>query len=736
MFKLPKAVIVSIILCINAAWAKEYTGEVIPHSQEIQAADAAYENKDFAIAIEKYKIVANKSNSWEKSDAMFVIGSIYYHGHIADENYKESLHWFKLAATVGNASAQFNLGYMHEKGQGVQIDKSEARRFYKLASDQGHADAQFNLGLMYKSGEGVVRDTAEALRLFKLAATQGSEEAQFKLAKIYYYGQAVVQDYAEAMRLFKLASAQGHAESQYFIGYMYSNGIYVKKNHTESLPWYKLAAAQGFASAQLSLGLMYKNGEGVIQDYAEALRWYKLSAAQGNPAALANLGIMYSNGEGVIKDNIRAHMLYNLASVQLPFMSESRDNLSKLMTSQQIAKAQSLAKECVASNYRNCGGELDPVLTIQNIASQSNPANKNTNLPTPKNRAPLISLQVTATEPDTAGAVYIKVQSNVSTASLKINDEEQGGDTAGKYSIKKFAMVGKPTTFTIVATDSNGNTDTKTVTVTRKAVDSVPVFIQLNPNNIKEHSKRDAVAIIIGIQDYKRLARAEYANTDAQVFYDYAVRALGIPAANIKLLVDADAEQLEVYKALRNWLPAKVNKGKTDVYVFYSGHGLPAEDGKSLYLLPYGADKDFLDKTAISQQEINNMLKAAQAKSITLFLDSCYSGQSRTGETLLASARPIALKAQSSSFPPEFTVITATAPDQMSWSSPELKHGIFSYYLMKGMEGDADLSKDGVITMQEMQNYLTENVARQAQRNGRTQLPQLQGDGTRVLVAK
>ena len=406
------------------------------------------------------------------------------------------------------------------------------------------------------------------------------------------------------------------------------------------------------------------------------------------------------------------------------------------MQPQQLLKAQSLAKECVANNYKNCGGELDPVLPKQITTAQTNSANKPTDIPTATKRAPPIALQVTATEPDAAGAVFISVQTNVSTTSLKINGEEQGGDTVGKYSIKKFAMIGKPTTFTIVATDSNGNTDTKTVTVTRKAADSAPVFTQLNPNNVKEHSKRDAVAIIIGIQDYKRLARAEYANTDAQVFYDYAVRALGIPAANIKLLVDADAEQLEVYKALRNWLPAKVNKGKTDVYVFYSGHGLPAEDGKSLYLLPHGADKDFLDKTAISQQEINTMLQAAQAKSITLFLDSCYSGQSRTGETLLASARPIALKAQTSAFPPEFTVIAATAPEQLSWSSTELKHGIFSYYLMKGMEGDADLNKDGLITMQEMQNYLTDNVARQAQRNGRTQLPQLQGDGMRVLVAK
>jgi hypothetical protein len=353
-----------------------------------------------------------------------------------------------------------------------------------------------------------------------------------------------------------------------------------------------------------------------------------------------------------------------------------------------------------------------------------------------KNSLIPIDLQISATEPGKSGALTINIHSNVSLTSLKINDEEQGGDTSGKYSIKKFAMIGKPTSFTILATDSNGQTESKTVTVTRKVVDSAPIFSKLNPSNVKENTKRDAVAIIIGIQDYKRLARAEYANTDAQAFYDYAVRALGIPPENIKLILDADADQVEIYKAFRNWLPASVTKGKTDVYVFYSGHGLPVEDGKSLYLFANGSDKDFLDKTAISQQEINLLLQAAQAKSVTLFYDSCYSGQSRTGETLLASARPIALKAQSNAFPPEFTVFTATAPEQMSWSSPDLKHGIFSFYLMKGMEGDADLNKDGMISIQEMQNYLFENVPRQAQRNGRTQTPQLQGDGMKLLVTK
>ena len=120
-----------------------------------------------------------------------------------------------------------------------------------------------------------------------------------------------------------------------------------------------------------------------------------------------------------------------------------------------------------------------------------------------------------------------------------------------------------------------------------------------------------------------------------------------------------------------------------------------------------------------------------------MFIDSCYSGQSRTGETLLASARPIAVTAkQTSNFPSNFTVISASAPDQISSSSPELRHGIFSYYLMRGMEGDADTNKDKQITVAEMQAYLSENVTRRAMGMNRTQQPQVVGDQSRVLVGR
>lgn len=346
-----------------------------------------------------------------------------------------------------------------------------------------------------------------------------------------------------------------------------------------------------------------------------------------------------------------------------------------------------------------------------------------------------VNLQVTHTQPAPDGSLSISIQTNADTASLKINGSEEGGSSDGKYNIKRIARAGQTTTFNIVATDIFGNADTKTIVVSRAIVDSKAVFSALNPANVKKQVERDAVAVVIGIADYRSLPKAEFANDDARAFYDYAIRALGIKPENIKLLVDGDAEEAEILKTFRTWLPSRV-KSTTDVYVFYSGHGLPMPDGKGLYLVPPRADREVIDDTAIPFSKLNAALTMAKPKSVTIFLDSCYSGQARSGETLVANARPVQLKSDSRYFPENFTVITASQNDQISSSNPELQHGIFSYYLMKGMEGDADANRDGKITLGEMQAYLTENVGRHAAMMSRKQEPQLIGDVNRVLVGR
>jgi hypothetical protein len=346
-----------------------------------------------------------------------------------------------------------------------------------------------------------------------------------------------------------------------------------------------------------------------------------------------------------------------------------------------------------------------------------------------------INLQVTYTQPSSDGALSINVDTNIDTASLKINGEEQGGNPEGKYSILRVARAGQESSFEIVATDIYGYTDKKIITVNRLLVESKIIYPELKPELIKRQPERDAVAVIIGISNYKNFPKADFAKDDAQVFYDYAIRALGVRPGNIKLLMDEQADAEEIYTAFKSWLPARV-KSTTDIYVFYSGHGLPTQDGSGLYWLPQRANRDLISKTGILLSEINSDIQASKPKSVTIFMDACYSGQARGGETLVASARPIALKSQPTTFPSNFTVISASQADQISSSSPDLQHGIFSYYLMRGMEGEADLNKDGKITLSETQSYLSDNVGRHARIMNRQQEPQVIGEGSRILVGR
>ena len=345
-------------------------------------------------------------------------------------------------------------------------------------------------------------------------------------------------------------------------------------------------------------------------------------------------------------------------------------------------------------------------------------------------------LTVSASAPDVNGLVTLSIVVNGgSIASLKVNNEEVGSRPDGRTTLQRFAQVGV-NKFDVVAIYKSGDTQSQTVTVNRAVEEVVARFQPLNPIRVSESKPRDAVAIIIGIEKYRRVSNADFANRDAGLFYDYARRALGVRQENIKLLLDDKADASEILVAFKNWLPTRVGKGETEVYVFYSGHGLPSEDGKSLFFLPHEANRDLLERTAISQKEIVAAIQKSSPKSVTMFIDSCYSGQSRTGETLLASARPISVKAKQSSFPSNFTVISASAPDQISSSSPELRHGIFSYYLMRGMEGGADANGDKQITVAEMQTYLSEQVPRRAMSMNRTQQPQVVGDQSRVLVGR
>ncbi|MEP6828315.1 MAG: tetratricopeptide repeat protein [Aestuariivirga sp.] len=112
---------------------------------------------------------------------------------------------------------------------------------------------------------------------------------------------------------------------------------------------FKPLAEQGDVVAQFSVGWLYEHGRGTSQNYAEAAKWYQLAANQNDILAQLRLARLYYEGNGVPQDYVLSHMWFNVAAAQGNIWSESeRDRIAKLMTPNQIAEAQRLARAWVA----------------------------------------------------------------------------------------------------------------------------------------------------------------------------------------------------------------------------------------------------------------------------------------------------------------------------------------------------------------------------------------------------
>ena len=330
------------------------------------------------------------------------------------------------------------------------------------------------------------------------------------------------------------------------------------------------------------------------------------------------------------------------------------------------------------------------------------------------------------------GIIRGRVNDNTGIAEVTVGGKSVPFDTSGNFKFTTFVPTdGKEVV--IQVTDLNGLSNLKTVRLDRSASNTTTAitFESLNPLGRKVAKNKDALALIIGVDGYENTpARAIYADSDAKAFADYANEKLGIPSNRIKTLVNDGAGEREMLLSVKSWLARASKQGKTDVYVFFAGHGLASDDGQKMYLLPYDGAPELLDDTAILRDRLFSDIASANPRSVTVFLDTCYSGTTRGTDMLIAS-RPIAIKALKQSVPDNFTVFTAAAGDQTAKPLEEAKHGMFSYFLMKGMEGEADSNQDNKITAGELHSYVQQNVVQQS---SGSQTPELQGDAERVLV--
>ena len=253
----------------------------------------------------------------------------------------------------------------------------------------------------------------------------------------------------------------------------------------------------------------------------------------------------------------------------------------------------------------------------------------------------------------------------------------------------------------------------------------------------------DAVGIVIGIETYDYFAPAPYAASDADMMKNYFRNTLGIEKVydftNKKVTGNFfDNNFNPIYGELQK----AVRKGETEIFVFYSGHGIPSAAGDRLYLLPSDGRLEAIEKQGYDLNTLYNNLEALNAKSVTVFLDACFSGVSRSTESnearnLIAAKgaliRPVVAQPWLNN--PGFTVFSSSEFDQTSLGFDASGTGLFTYFLAAGLQGKADANGDKKITAGELSDYINLNVSETSVKIRGLQTPRFNGNRESVLVS-
>jgi uncharacterized caspase-like protein len=237
--------------------------------------------------------------------------------------------------------------------------------------------------------------------------------------------------------------------------------------------------------------------------------------------------------------------------------------------------------------------------------------------------------------------------------------------------------------------------------------------------------------LVVGIETYHdprlnlRCARA-----DATAMYQLMVDPeCGVfPPENVRLLLDAEATKDKLWRALAGF---RRSLGENDtLWIYYAGHA--AQEGSSCYWVTHDADVDDLYGTALANDQIAKVLGDIAATRLLVFLDCCHAAaavQKNPTRSVLAPEEAFAAYQGKGRL-----TLSASDGKEKSVELADVGHGAFTYFLTKGLLGEADLDGDGVVTAAELWNYLRRQVTDASTRAGNRQTPILMGEMSHDLA--
>lgn len=216
-------------------------------------------------------------------------------------------------------------------------------------------------------------------------------------------------------------------------------------------------------------------------------------------------------------------------------------------------------------------------------------------------------------------------------------------------------------------------------------------------------------AIVIGIDDYAKWPKLEYAGRDAQAVADTLTGQFGFPSSQVIVLKNREATRNNILAAFHDRLADGRTQKNDRVFVFFAGHGATRQlaSGRDLgYIIPVDSDPKEFATDAIAMTDVQNIAESLQAKHVLFVMDACYSGLglTRGGASSSSFLRENARRTARQ-------MLTAGGADQQVADSGPNGHSVFTWVLLQALSGKGDLNGDGLITGTELAAYVAPAVS-------------------------
>jgi len=243
-------------------------------------------------------------------------------------------------------------------------------------------------------------------------------------------------------------------------------------------------------------------------------------------------------------------------------------------------------------------------------------------------------------------------------------------------------------------------------------VEKEPVEKQHKPV-AKSQFYKDSWAVVVGINQYDSWPKLSYAVSDAKSMKTVLQEKFGFPEDHIYALYDKQATRDNIVELLGDTLanPKRVNP-EDRVFIFYAGHGMTRKlpSGRDLgYIIPVDAAFDKFHTRSISMTHLRDFSEMIPAKHVYFVMDSCYSGiaLTRSGRTQADSGYLEEITSRTAR-----QILTTGGADQEVADGGPGGHSVFTWTLLQGLGGEADLDGNHIITASELGAYVAPSVSK------------------------